>query len=118
MQTIRDMFPPSLGTTGRTEGTMLEPTRFPRVERYREELATLRFEPVSVEMTSFYKVLVQDAISAAAKQHDDSLKHVGELRLMMMILINARVPADIFSDLLDRLLEEQETDVIPTEGDE
>lgn len=37
---------------------------------------------------------------------------------MMTILINARVPADIFSDLLDRLLEEQETDVIPMEGDE
>lgn len=29
-----------------------------------------------------------------------------------------RVPADIFSDLLDRLLGEQETDVIPMEGDE
>ncbi|OAZ59925.1 hypothetical protein SRCM100623_02932 [Acetobacter pasteurianus] len=41
MQTIRELFPPSLGTTGRTEGTMLEPTRFPRVARYRDELATL-----------------------------------------------------------------------------
>ncbi|MGX7347160.1 hypothetical protein ACWM9A_15005 [Acetobacter pasteurianus] len=95
---------------------MTKPARFPRVERYREELANLTFAPVAVEMASFYKVLVQDAMSAAAKQHDDTLQHVGELRFMMMVLIDARVPIDIFSDILGKLLEEQSMDVIPMDG--
>ncbi|GCD57170.1 hypothetical protein NBRC3222_2507 [Acetobacter pasteurianus NBRC 3222] len=118
MQTIRDLFPPSLGTTGRTEGTMLEPTRFPRVARYREELANLTFEPVSADMTSFYKVLIRDAMCAISELDRPDRNQMAEISSLTTLLIEACVPVEIFMDFLQRLHEELDEPIRPTEGDE
>lgn len=117
MQTIRDTYPHSLGTTGRTEGNMNEPTRFPRVERYREELAKLTFEPVSPEMTSFYKVLIQDAMSAMTEHDRPERNLMAEICSITTLLIEARVPAEILMDYLERLHEELDEPIRPMEGD-
>mgnify|MGYP004707941563 CR=1 FL=1 len=118
MQTIRELFPPSLGTTGRTEGTMLEPTRFPRVERYREELANLTFEPVSPDMTCFYKVLIRDAMCAMTELDRPDRNQMAEISSLTTLLIEACDTEEILMDFLQRLHEELDEPIRPTEGDE
>ncbi|MBO1360189.1 hypothetical protein J2D73_10300 [Acetobacter sacchari] len=117
MRTTPDAGPRRLDATVRTQDVMAEPTRFPRVERYREEIAQSVFEPMSSETAAFCRHLIQDAVSAALREDENAQMQMAELRSMMIIMIEARVSFEIFNQTLERLIEDQARGAASPEGE-